>query len=112
MKPLAVLRPEPGNAATAARIAAAGARTIRLPLFAVGPLAWTPPDPAVHDALLLTSANAVRQAGPGLAGYRTLPVHAVGAAPARSGTTSPSWPSWRSAQRAPMRWQRRWRMAG
>lgn len=82
MKPLAVLRPEPGNAATAARIAAAGGRVIRLPLFAIVPLAWTPPDPADHDALLLTSANAVRQGGPGLGALQMLPVYAVGAATA------------------------------
>lgn len=82
MKPLAVLRPEPGNAATAARIAAAGGTAIRLPLFAVRPLAWNVPDPAEHDALFLTSANAVRHAGPGLAALVALPVHAVGQATA------------------------------
>lgn len=82
MKPLAVLRPEPGNAATAARIEAAGGRALRLPLFHIVPLAWTPPDPAGHDALFLTSANAVRHAGPALAAYAALPVHTVGAATA------------------------------
>lgn len=82
MKPLAVLRPEPGNTATAARIAAAGGTAIRLPLFAVRPLDWTVPDPADHDAVFLTSANAVRHAGPGLAALVALPVHAVGQATA------------------------------
>lgn len=77
-----MLRPEPGNAATAARIEAAGGRAIRLPLFAVRPLAWLPPDPAEHDALFLTSANAVRAAGPALAALSALPVHAVGRATA------------------------------
>jgi uroporphyrinogen-III synthase len=77
----AVLRPEPGNAATAARLAAAGfGDVLRLPLFAVRPVAWTAPDGA--DALVLTSANAVRHAGAGLAGLRHLPVLAVGAATA------------------------------
>ena len=83
-RPLAVLRPEPGNAATVARIEALGLRAIRLPLFAVRPLAWTPPDPASFDALLLTSANAVRHAGPGLASLAALPVVAVGEATARA----------------------------
>lgn len=77
-RPLAVLRPEPGNTATAERVETFGVRAIRLPLFAVRPLAWTPPDPAEHDALLLTSANAVRFGGPDLADLLPLPVLAVG----------------------------------
>lgn len=81
-RPVAVLRPEPGNQATAARIEAAGLRAIRLPLFAVRPLDWTPPDPRQFDALILTSANAARLAGAGLDALRNLPVHAVGAATA------------------------------
>ena len=75
---VAVLRPEPGNAATAARVEALGLETIRLPLFAVQPLDWHVPDPAHHDALILTSANAIHFGGPGLAGLRHLPVIAVG----------------------------------
>lgn len=77
-RPIAVLRPEPGNRVTAAAIEAAGRRAIRLPLFTVGPVEWTPPDPARFDALILTSANALRHAGLGLASLRGLPVHAVG----------------------------------
>lgn len=83
-RPLAVLRPEPGNAATAAAIAALGHRVLRLPLFAVTPVAWRVPDPARYDALLLTSANAVRHGGAGLAALAGLPVHAVGAATAEA----------------------------
>jgi len=79
MTSLAVLRPEPGNTATAGRIEAAGARAIRLPLFAVKALDWVPPEPTDFDALLLTSANAVRFGGDGLDRLRTLPVLAVGA---------------------------------
>lgn len=82
MRPLAVLRPEPGNTATAGRIIAAGGRAVRLPLFAIQPLPWDPPAPDAHDALFLTSANAVRHAGAALAGYRDLPVYAVGRATA------------------------------
>lgn len=81
-RPIAVLRPEPGNRATAAAIEARGGTAIRLPLFAVHPLAWQAPDPAGFDALILTSANAVRHAGPGLAALAALPVHAVGQATA------------------------------
>lgn len=85
---IAVLRPEPGNARTASRIVAGGARAIRLPLFAAAPLAWTPPDPAGFDALIATSANAFRHGGDGLATVRDLPVHAVGAATARAATAA------------------------
>ena len=76
---VAILRPEPGNARTAARIEVLGLTAIRLPLFAVAPIAWSPPNPADYDALLLTSANAVRHAGAGLSALASLPVVAVGA---------------------------------
>ncbi len=75
---IGVLRPEPGNAATADRIEALGRRALRLPLFAVVPIAWSPPDPARYDSLLLSSANAVRHGGAGLAALTALPVHTVG----------------------------------
>lgn len=77
-RPIAVLRPEPGNRVTAAAIEAAGRRAIRLPLFAAAPLAWEAPDPAGFDALLLTSANALRHGGAQLDGLLGLPVFAVG----------------------------------
>lgn len=77
-RPLAVLRPETGNAATLARARAAGFEAFALPLFGVVPLDWTVPDPAAYDALILTSANTVRFGGPGLAALRRMPVLAVG----------------------------------
>jgi uroporphyrinogen-III synthase len=79
---IAVLRPEPGNRITAAAIEGRGRTAIRLPLFETRPLAWDVPDPAAHDALILTSANAVRWAGDGLGLLRGLPVWAVGEATA------------------------------
>jgi uroporphyrinogen-III synthase len=81
-RPLGVLRPEPGNTATATRIGALGYTALRLPLFAVEPTDWSAPDPAGYDALLLTSANAVRFGGKQLQLLRSLPVIAVGAATA------------------------------
>ena len=84
MTPLAVLRPEPGNAVTVRRIEALGRAAIAMPLFAVTPLDWVAPDPAAFDAVLLTSANAVRMAGPQLARLASLPVYAVGGATADS----------------------------
>jgi len=82
MKPVLVLRPEPGAAATFARALAAGLNPIAAPIFTLVSIAWSPPDPAAHDALMLTSANAVHHAGPALDRYRALPVYAVGAATA------------------------------
>lgn len=75
---IAVLRPEPGNGATAATIEARGRIAIRMPLFAVRPVAWKVPDSKSFDALILTSANAVRHGGAGLSALHRLPVHAVG----------------------------------
>jgi len=79
---IAVLRPEPGNAATSAAIEALGLSAIRLPLFEIHAIDWTSPEVSRFDALFLTSANAARHAGPGLTGLRSLPVHAVGDATA------------------------------
>ena len=85
---VAVLRPEPGNRATIARLADARVDAVSLPLFAVQALAWSLPDPTRFDALVLTSANAVRWAGDGLAALRGLPVHAVGQATAAAARDS------------------------
>lgn len=82
--PVWVLRPEPGNAATCARLTELGFVAVALPLFVVEPVAWDVPDAADHDALLLTSANAVRHAGEGLARLSTLPTYAVGTATAQA----------------------------
>lgn len=77
-----VLRPEPGNSATCARLTAAGWDAISLPLFAITALDWTPPPADAFDALILTSTNTLRHAGPAIARYLALPVYAVGAATA------------------------------
>lgn len=82
MRPVLVLRPEPGAAATVGRVRSRGWRAIAAPLFAVEAVEWKPPDSRDHDALMLTSANAVRFAGPHLGGYRALPAYAVGEATA------------------------------
>jgi len=84
MRRLLVLRPESGASATVARARALGLDAVAIPLFEIEPIAWNPPDPAMFDALLLTSANAVRQAGAALETLRGLPVHAVGDATAAS----------------------------
>lgn len=78
MRPLVILRPEPGASRTAARAAALGLTAQVHPLFAPRALDWTPPAADRFDALLLTSANAVRLAGARLTDYRNLPAYAVG----------------------------------
>jgi uroporphyrinogen-III synthase len=85
---IAVLRPEPGNRATAAAIEARGRTAIRMPLFDVRPLVWEVPDAAAFDALILTSANALRHGGAGLAALHRLPVYAVGKATAEAALCS------------------------
>lgn len=83
-RPIAVIRPEPGNRVTAAVIEAAGRRVIRLPLFEAKPMAWEVPGPEAFDALIVTSANAMRHGGAGLARLLDLPVYAVGEATAEA----------------------------
>lgn len=82
MKKLLLLRPEPGLSASAERARGLGLDVIAIPLFRVEPVAWSPPDPACFDGLLLTSANAIRHGGADVARYNALPVHAVGSATA------------------------------
>jgi uroporphyrinogen-III synthase len=82
MRRLVILRPEPGASATAERAGAMGLEPVAMPLFTVEPVDWAAPDPGGFDALLLTSANAVRHGGEGLLSLRQLPVYAVGEATA------------------------------
>nr|WP_221231003.1 uroporphyrinogen-III synthase [Sphingobium subterraneum] len=77
-----ILRPQPGADATAARARQRGLETLVCPLFRVAPLDWTPPDPAQFDAVMLTSANAARHAGPDLHNFTHLPCFTVGRATA------------------------------
>lgn len=82
MIPVIVIRPQPGCGATTDAARAAGLDARDFPLFEIRPVAWRPPPAESFDALLLGSANALRQAGPALAAYRGKAVYAVGAATA------------------------------
>ncbi len=84
MTRLLILRPQPGADATAARARALGLDPLVVPLFEIAPLPWEAPDPARFDAVLMTSANAARFAGPDLLPFRHLPLYAVGAATAEA----------------------------
>lgn len=81
-----IVRPEPGASATAHAATAAGMTALLCPLFEVAPVEWTAPDPAQFDAVLLTSANAARHGGGGLARYHALPAYCVGAKTAAAAT--------------------------
>lgn len=78
MRPLVVLRPEPGASETAARARKLGLEPVVMPLFTVEPCGWRAPEPAGFDALLITSGNAIRHGGPELAKLMSLSVYAVG----------------------------------
>lgn len=82
MTRLLVLRPEPGSTATIDRARRLGLDALPMPLFEIEPVAWQAPASSAFDGLLLTSANAVRHAGPQLDQLRALPVYAVGEATA------------------------------
>jgi uroporphyrinogen-III synthase len=82
MRPLVILRPEPGATVTAERARTLGLEATKLPLFDVRPLTWAAPDPTQFDAILMTSANAARHGGTELDKLKALPVHAVGEATA------------------------------
>jgi uroporphyrinogen-III synthase len=82
MRPLVIVRPEPGATATAEAAKRLGVPVVIAPLFRIEPVAWTAPEGGRFDALLVTSANGVRFAGAELARLRGLPAHCVGEATA------------------------------
>ena len=72
-----VTRPQPGAAATAAALVAAGHEPVVAPLMETMACDWTPPALA-PEAVMLTSAAAVRLSGPGAAALMGLPALCVG----------------------------------
>lgn len=85
MRRVLVLRPEPGAGATIERARGLGLEAIAVPLFEIEALEWKAPEAASFDALLLTSANAVRYGGNELLKLRGLKAYAVGDATALAG---------------------------
>jgi uroporphyrinogen-III synthase len=79
---LIILRPQPAAETTMARANALGFDAVSMPLFALEPVDWTLPD-GTFDAVLITSANALRNGGAGLSAITYLPVLAVGDASAK-----------------------------
>jgi uroporphyrinogen-III synthase len=79
---LLIIRPQPGSDATAIRATQLGMNADVIPLFEVEAMPWSVPNTGGYDALMLTSANALRHGGAGLAQLTSLPVYAVGQATA------------------------------
>ncbi len=88
MRRVLVLRPEPGATATVNRARERRLDAIAVPLFEVEAVAWKAPESARFDALLLTSANAIRFGGDQLTKLRGLPAYAVGEATAEAARDS------------------------
>lgn len=84
MKPVIILRPEPGASETAARATKLGLLPRLCPLFEARAISWDAPPPRNFDALLMTSAQAARLGGAQLARYHALPAYAVGSATAQA----------------------------
>ena len=84
MSRIVVLRPEPGASETVERAKTRGLDAVRIPLFEIEAVEWQAPGASGFDALLMTSANALRFGGEQLASFRGLPVHAVGKATAEA----------------------------
>ena len=82
MTPLLLLRPQPGNDASAARAKAMGLAVIQAPLFEIVASSAKAPPAGPFDALLLTSANGVRFGHDLIAAHADLPLYAVGEATA------------------------------
>ncbi|WP_310496732.1 uroporphyrinogen-III synthase [Sandarakinorhabdus sp.] len=78
-----VTRPRPGADATAAALAALGHDALVMPLSRTVPLPWPVPDTA-PDAVMITSAAALRHAGAAALRWRHLPLLAVGGATAEA----------------------------
>jgi uroporphyrinogen-III synthase len=76
-----VTRPQPGGAATVARLQALGHEALLTPLLEMQATAWEAPE-AASQAVMLTSAAAARLAGDAAAAFHGLPAFAVGQATA------------------------------
>ena len=88
MRRLFLFRPEPGARHSADQARALGLEATLIPLFTIEPVEWTAPDPTDFDALLLTSANALRACGDQLDRLRSLPAHCVGQVTATAATVA------------------------
>lgn len=82
--PLLLLRPQPGNDASAKRARAMGLDAIQLPLFETERVDSEPLPEGPFDAVLITSANGARFAPELVAAMAHLPLYVVGEASAQA----------------------------
>jgi len=78
IRPLLLLRPQPGNDASAERARALGIEVVQLPLFEIVPLDHGPAPNGPFDALLVTSPNGARYGAYVIERFADLPIYTVG----------------------------------
>ena len=84
MKPCIIVRPEPGNQATAEAARALGLSVIAAPLYSIIPVEFNIDLSISYDAILITSSNSIRTSLPALKQLTHLPLLAVGKASAQA----------------------------
>lgn len=82
MKPLLVLRPQPGADETAQRAAAQGLAPLVVPMFEVRAVPWSMDATTPYDAVFITSSNALKFLDKNLNFLKDLPILCVGEATA------------------------------
>ncbi len=82
MKPLLVLRPQPGADETAQRAAAQGLAPLVVPMFEVRAVPWSMDPTTPYDAVFITSSNSLKFIDKNLTFLKDLPILCVGEATA------------------------------
>ena len=82
MKPLLVLRPQPGAGETAQRAAAQGLAPLVVPMFEVRAVPWSMDSTTPYDAVFITSSNTLKFIDKNLNFLKDLPILCVGEATA------------------------------
>jgi uroporphyrinogen-III synthase len=82
MKPLLVLRPQPGADETAQRAAAQGLAPLVIPMFEVRAVPWSMDPTTLYDAVFITSSNGLKFIDKNLNCLKGLPILCVGEATA------------------------------
>ncbi len=84
MKPCIIVRPEPGNQATAEAARALGLSVVATSLYSIIPVEFNIDLSISYDAILITSSNSIRASLPALKQLTHLPLFAVGKASAQA----------------------------
>ena len=84
MKPCIIVRPEPGNQATAEAARALGLNVVATSLYSIIPAEFNIDLSISYDAILITSLNSIRTSLPALKQLTHLPLLAVGKASAQA----------------------------